>query len=113
MMDGETSYPLREEFADNTKLIRDRFYDFFNRITRLGEPKIDLEELNKSLTIKLEELPDSTKISEMFEKLNSKVVVSSKGKKNWSEEENIFFIWLIINYCELNRSDFTELVAIL
>jgi hypothetical protein len=109
-IENEMNYSLREELGDSSRLIRDKFYDFFNRVTRMGEPKIDLEELSKSLTIKVEEIPDSTKVSEIFERLNSKVAMNSKGKKNWSEEETGFFIWILINYCEFNKTDFQDLV---
>jgi hypothetical protein len=110
-MENDMNYSLREEFGDSSRLIRDRFYDFFNKVTRMGEPKIDVEELSKSLTVKVDEIPDSTKVSEIFERLNSKVAMNSKGKKNWSEEETAFFIWMIINYCELNKTDFQDLVS--
>lgn len=109
----EATTRIREEYVgDPTKLVRDRFYDFFQRVTRQGEPRIDTEELNKSLTIKVDDLPDSTKIQDIFERLNSKVALNSKGKKNWSEEETTFFIWIILTYCDLNKYDYQDLVSI-
>jgi hypothetical protein len=108
----EATTRIREEYVgDPTKLVRDRFYDFFQRVTRQGEPRIDTEELNKSLTIKVDELPDSTKIQDIFERLNSKVALNSKGKKNWSEEETTFFIWVILTYCDQNKYDYQDLVS--
>jgi len=75
-----------------------------------GEPKINLEDLNKNLTIKIEELPDSSKISLIFEDLDSKSSLASRGKKNWSEQEIIFFVWLVMNYCYLNKLNYIDMV---
>lgn len=34
-MDSESQFSMREEFmGDSTKLIRDKFYDFFGRVTK-------------------------------------------------------------------------------
>jgi hypothetical protein len=112
-MDG--SFKLREDYmggVDPSKVVRDKFYDFFSKVTKNGEPRIDKEELNRSLTVKIDDLPDSMKASEMFERLNSKVCQNSKGKKNWSEEETALFIWIILCYCELNNTDYQDLVTL-
>ena len=109
-VENQTGYSLREDYGDSNKIVRDKFYDFFARATKVGELKLDIEELNKNLTIRIDSLPDSGKISEMFEKLNSKVSMSSKGKKNWSEEETIFFIWLVLANSEINGTNLTDLV---
>mmetsp|Transcript_16516 Transcript_16516/g.14275 ORF Transcript_16516/g.14275 Transcript_16516/m.14275 type:complete len:187 (+) Transcript_16516:65-625(+) len=109
-MENENMFHMKEETLDSSKLLRDKFYDFFNKITRNGEPRLDPEELNKSLNFHIEEIPDSGIISEIFERLNSKVALSNKGKKNWSEEETLFFIWVVINYSFYSNCDFTDLV---
>ena len=106
----EGTYIHREEFSDPSKLIRDRFYDFFAQVTKNGEPKIDAEELGRNLTIKMDELPQSSRVSEIFERLNSKMTLNSKGKKNWSEDETSFFLWIIINYAQLNNTDYQDFV---
>jgi len=96
-------------FHLDNKLRRDKFYDFLRRATVNGEPKINLEDLNKNLTIKIEELPDSSKISLIFEDLDSKSSLASRGKKNWSEQEIIFFVWLVMNYCYLNKLNYIDM----
>lgn len=97
------------EFGDNTKINRDRFYDFYQRVTKNGELRIDLEELNKSLNIKIDQMPDSCKVAEIFEKMSARIN-PSKCKKNWSEEETIFFVWVIVAYCHLTHADYNDLV---
>lgn len=76
-----------------------------------GEPRINIDELNRNLTMKIDELPDSSKVSMIFEDLDSKSSLASRGKKNWSEQEIIFFIWLIMNYCYLNKLNYMDLVS--
>ena len=104
----ETDVP--PTFHIDNKLRRDKFYDFFRRATMNGEPRINIDELNKNLTMKIDELPDSSKVSLIFEDLDSKSSLASRGKKNWSEQEIIFFIWLIMNYCYLNKLNYMDLV---
>lgn len=99
-------------FHLDNKLRRDKFYDFLRRATINGEPKINLEDLNRNLTIKVEELPDSSKISLIFEDLDSKSSLASRGKKNWSEQEIIFFVWLVMNYCYLNKLNYVDMVIL-
>jgi len=114
---GDTSIPVASKqesdvqtnFHLDNKLRRDKFYDFFRRATINGEPRINIEELNKNLTIKIDELPDSSKISLIFEDLDSKSSLASRGKKNWSEQEIIFFVWLVMNYCYLNKLTYTDM----
>ena len=100
---------LANSHIDN-KLRRDKFYDFFRRATINGEPRINIDELNKNLTIKLDELPDSSKVSLIFEDLDSKSSLASRGKKNWSEQEIVFFVWLVMNYCYLNKLNYMDMV---
>jgi hypothetical protein len=108
--DAECNIPqITHEYADNSKLSRDRFYDFYQRATKNGELRLDLEELNRSLNIKIDQMPDSCKVSEIYEKMSGRAN-PSKCKKNWSEEESILFIWVIVAYCELCHADYNDLV---
>ena len=108
----ESNMAPKEESISSIAYSRDRFYDFLQqKINKLGELRINLEELNKILTIKIEELPDSAKISEIFERLNTRSGTNKQGKKNWSEEETVFLIWVILSFCELHiRNDYNDLV---
>lgn len=110
-VEEDTTLVIKEENTDQSKLLRERFYEFFSKITRHGEPRLDAEELNKSLNFHIDEIPDSEHICEIFDRLNSKVALAHKGRKNWSEEETIFFIWIIINYSLFLNQDFTDLVS--
>lgn len=101
---------IPHDFGDTTKISRDRFYDFYQRVTKNGELRIDLEELNRSLNIKIDQMPDSVRVAEIYEKISVRAN-PSKCKKNWSEDETIFFVWVILAYCELTHADYNDLVA--
>lgn len=109
-MPSKQEQEVSASFHSDNKLRRDKFYDFFRRATINGEPRINLDELNKNLTIKIDELPDSSKVSLIFEELDSKSSLASRGKKNWSEQEIIFFVWLVMNYCYLNKLNYIDMV---
>jgi len=102
-----------KEFEMETKLKKERFYDIFSRVTRDNDFKLDIEELNRTLNIRIEEVPDNYKISSIFEELNSKSAVISRGKKNWSEQETLLCIWLVIAYSTLEGTDYNDMVSLL
>lgn len=109
-IEPESMHPqIAHEYADNSKINRDRFYDFYQRVTKNGELRIDLEELNRSLNIKIDQMPDSIKVAEIYEKMVSRAN-PSKCKKNWSEDETVLFVWVIVAYCELMHADYNDLV---
>lgn len=110
-MSSKQEQDVPTSFHLDNKLRRDKFYDFFRRATINGEPRINIDELNRNLTIKIDELPDSSKISLIFEDLDSKSSLASRGKKNWSEQEIIFFVWLVMNYCYLNKLNYMDMVG--
>ena len=99
-----------KEFEKEAKIKKERFYDIFSRVTRDNDFKLDIEELNRTLNIRIEEVPDNYKISSIFEELNSKSAVISRGKKNWSEQETLLCIWLVIAYSTLEGNDYNDLV---
>ena len=96
-----------------TKLKRERFYDLYTRVSNDPNFKIDIDGLNLSLNIRIEEFPDDSKIIAMFEELNSKSSMIARGKKNWSEPETFLCIWIVMVYCHLNDRDFNDMVSVL
>jgi len=111
--DKDVSKRIPREFEKDLKIKRERFYDLFSRVTRECEFKLDVEELNRTLNIRIEEIPDNYKVSAIFEELNSKSSVIARGKKNWSEQETMLLIWLVIAHSTIEDKDYNDLVPIL
>jgi len=111
--DKDVSKRIPREFEKDLKIKRERFYDLFSRVTRECEFKLDVEELNRTLNIRIEEIPDNYKVSAIFEELNSKSSVIARGKKNWSEQETMLLIWLVIAHSTIEDKDYNDLVSIL
>ena len=111
--DKDVSKRIPREFEKDLKIKRERFYDLFSRVTRECEFKLDVEELNRTLNIRIEEIPDNYKVPAIFEELNSKSSVIARGKKNWSEQETMLLIWLVIAHSTIEDKDYNDLVPIL
>jgi len=109
--DKDVSKRIPREFEKDLKIKRERFYDLFSRVTRECEFKLDVEELNRTLNIRIEEIPDNYKVSAIFEELNSKSSVIARGKKNWSEQETMLLIWLVIAHSTIEDKDYNDLVT--
>jgi len=110
--DKDVSKRIPKEFEKDLKVKRERFYDLFARVTRDCEFKLDVEELNRTLNIRIEEIPDNYKVSAIFEELNSKSSVIARGKKNWGEQETMLLIWLVIAHSTIEDKDFNDLVPL-
>jgi hypothetical protein len=107
----DPSKRLSNDTEQETKWKRERFYDLYGRVVQSSDFKLDMEELNRNLNIRLEEIPDNAKIMAIFEELNSKSSIISRSKKNWSEHETFLCIWLVMAYCALNDQGYNDLVS--
>ena len=112
--DQITDYSKRipADFDKEVSLTRERFYDFLNRISREGDFKIDINEINAVLNVRVEEIPDNYKITTMFEELNSKQNLIARGKKNWNETETMFLIWIVMAFSRLYDRDYNDMVIV-
>ena len=98
------------DYDKESRLKKERFYDLFARVNKEGEFRLDIDELTKTLNIRAEDIPDTYKISTVFEELNSKSAVIARGKKNWSEQETFLCIWIVVAFSTLNHCDYNDLV---
>lgn len=93
-------------------MIKEKFYSYLKTPVPIEQKIAIFEEIRKTITFKIEEYPDDTRLQNCFEKIYYKFINATRtAKKNWSEEETTLLIGIITMHCALTEDDYSSLVA--
>ena len=102
-----------KEFTAMATEVRKNFYAFHKAAAAVsGLVESVFPELKKHLSFKLPKILDHPTLADYFERQLFKLAKNHKqAKKNWSEEETVLLISVIVYYCLLQNEDYSTLVC--